>query len=156
MTILDLRLALRRRPLRVIDRPLVRIRSHGGNRSGDRVRVWADGARALERLAVQSQPYYSQDFCDGLAKWPGNLYRLGANDEARRVFASAYRLGRPQFPGESRLYRTLAAMCGPMTAEYAGGFFAGCCRRPFAGAFGVVRKSFEKPVIIANSLCFAK
>ena len=115
-----LRLALSGIRYEIIDRPLVRIRHHEGSRSRDRVRVWVDAARALEKLAGKAGAPYTQDFCDALAKMGGHLYQLGAYDEARRVFAVAYDLGRPRFPGQSRLYRTLAAVCGAMRAEYAG------------------------------------
>jgi glycosyltransferase involved in cell wall biosynthesis len=120
-----LRLALSGVRFEVIDRPLVRIRIHEGSRSRDRVRVWVDGARALETLAAKAGASYTQDFCDALAKVGANLYQLGAYNEARRVYASAYRLGRPRFPGQSRLYRILALVCGAIAAEFVGRVYRG-------------------------------
>jgi hypothetical protein len=104
----------------LICHPLIQIRIRAASRSNDRIRVYADGVRALEKLAKDVGPQYQQDVCEALARAGRTLYQLGAITEAKHAFAIAYQVGRPRFPEQSPAYRMIAASCGPMFAERVG------------------------------------
>lgn len=104
----------------LICRPLALVRTHEGNRSKDRRRVWVDAIRALEKHGRDLDPLHLQDACDAAAKAGRILYQLGAIEEARYAFSVARRIGQPRFDEEAPMFRLIATHCGPLTAERIG------------------------------------
>lgn len=115
-----IRLALTRPRFEVLPECLAWQRRHGGNRSLDRVRVWADTVNIFESLRPLVGPDYARDFSDELVHVGRTLYQLHAVDEARRAFALAATIAPPDFSRQPVLYRIFARALGPIWAERIG------------------------------------
>lgn len=108
---------------KVINDPMVENRIRAGSRSQNFVEVWNDTVRALRMLKSELPARYTQDLSNAAARAGAVLYRLGAKGDAHKAFQLAEEMGTPQYLDQSRLYRTVAQLLGPASAEKIGALY---------------------------------
>lgn len=112
-----IRLALQHPHFEVITDPLVIIRLHGSNRSRNRIETSLSAIQAIKLLVNKLPLAYHRDLAEK-AVWAGAvLYQNGAYLEAKRAFQLAKKIGPPSYKAQQRVYRILARIFGPYTAE---------------------------------------
>lgn len=112
-----IRLASRSPRFTLLPQALVEIRLRSDSRSTDRLRVYRDAVKVLDRAAQWLGRSHLAYIADALLKTGRTLYQLGDCAGAANAFELARKYGPPAYVGQPSYYRLAARWLGMMNAE---------------------------------------